>query len=74
MSAATATVMCNGQPILGRRFETVSDSMIGPGSHENAAMNAITEGRIEEGQAIAILALASAVNRLAAAQEAIANT
>lgn len=54
---------------------TVSDDyhMIGPGAHENAAMSAIAEGRIEEGQVIAILALASAVNRLAAAQEAIAN-
>jgi hypothetical protein len=36
-------------------------------------MNALTEGRTEEAQVLAILALASAVNRLAAAQEAIAN-
>ena len=47
--------------------------MNGPGAHESAAMSALTEGHIEEAQAIAILALASAVNRLAAAQEAIAN-
>jgi hypothetical protein len=52
----------------------VSDNyMTGPGAHENAAMSAVVDGRIEEAQALAILALASAVNRLAAAQEAIAN-
>jgi hypothetical protein len=36
-------------------------------------MNALNGDRIEEAQVLAILALASSVNRLAAAQEATAN-
>jgi hypothetical protein len=56
------------------RRKTVSDYYtIGPGAHEGSAMSALTEGRTAEAQVIAILALASAVNRLAAAQDAIAN-
>ncbi len=51
-----------------------SDSgMVGPGAHETNAQNAITGGRADEAQVYAILALASAVNRLAAAQETIAD-
>jgi hypothetical protein len=52
----------------------MSDShMTGPGAHEDSAMNALTGGRVDEAQVLAILALASAVNRLAAAQEATVN-
>jgi hypothetical protein len=47
--------------------------MIGPGAHEDAATNALTGGHTETAKVFAILALASAVNRLAEAQEAIAN-
>ncbi len=50
------------------------DHMIGPGAHENAASGALIEGRTEEAKVLALLALASAVNRLAAAQETLANT
>jgi hypothetical protein len=65
-------LMASRAACAGRK--TVSDNyMTGPGAHENAAMSAVVDGRIEEAQALAILALASAVNRLAAAQEAIAN-
>lgn len=49
------------------------DQMIGPGAHENAASEALVNGRTEDAKVLALLALASAVNRLAAAQEAIAN-
>ena len=44
-----------------------------PGALKDSAMNALNGDRTEEAQVLAILALASAVNRLAAAQEAIAN-
>ena len=55
--------------------EALNDNdTIGPGAHENAATQAITADRLSEAQVFAILALASAVNRLAAAQEAIANS
>ncbi|WP_167530265.1 hypothetical protein [Microbispora hainanensis] len=47
--------------------------MIGPGAHENAAANCLADKKTEEAKVYAILALASAVNRLAEAQEAIAN-
>lgn len=47
--------------------------MVGPGAHETNAMNALGPGRADEAQVHAILALASAVNRLAAAAEAIAD-
>jgi hypothetical protein len=51
-----------------------SDSdMVGPGAHETNAQSAITGSRVDEAQVHAILALASAVNRLAAAAEAIAD-
>ena len=51
-----------------------SDSdMVGPGAQETNAQNAITGGRVDEAQVYAILALASAVNQLAAAAEAIAD-
>ena len=49
-------------------------SMVGPGAHENAASAALTESRTDDAVVLALLALASAVNRLAAAHEAIANT
>ncbi|MDP9847579.1 hypothetical protein [Streptosporangium lutulentum] len=48
--------------------------MVGPGAHEDSALNALADKRPEEAQVWAILALASAVNRLAEAQEAIANS
>ena len=43
--------------------------MIGPGAHESVAHSAAMEGDTARAQVYAILALASAVNRLAAAQE-----
>ena len=43
--------------------------MAGPGAHEDSAVNALAGQRVEEAQVLAILALAAAVNRLAAAQE-----
>lgn len=46
---------------------------IGPGAHENTAHAKAMDGDTATAQVYAILALASAVNRLAAAQEAIAN-
>jgi len=49
------------------------DNMIGSGIHEDSAINALADKRHEEAQVHAILALASAVNRLAVAQEALAN-
>jgi hypothetical protein len=52
---------------------TGDSDMIGPGAHETNAQTAITGGRAGEAQVYAILALASAVNRLAAAAEAIAD-
>ena len=55
-------------------LNTVSDyDPTGPGAHENSAMNALASARTEDAQVLAILALASAVNRLAARQEAIGN-
>jgi len=51
-----------------------SDSdMVGPGAQEANAQNAIGRGQVDEAQVYAILALASAVNRLAAAQETLAD-
>jgi hypothetical protein len=32
--------------------------MTGPGAHEDSAMNALTGGRVDEAQVLAILALA----------------
>jgi len=51
---------------------TGDSDMIGPGAHEINAQNAVDGGRADEATAHAILALASAVNRLAAAAEVIA--
>jgi hypothetical protein len=48
------------------------NDMIGPGAHETNVMNAIGRDRVDEARVYAILALASAVNRLAAAAEDIA--
>ena len=71
MSAAAATVG-RGSPA-ERRTHMASDSdMVGPGAQETNAAQAIQRDRVDEAQVYAILALASAVNRLAAAQEAIA--
>ena len=53
---------------------TGDSDMVGPGSQEINAQSAITGGRVGEAQVHAILALASAVNRLAAAAETIAAT
>lgn len=50
------------------------DYMIGPGDHENAASEAIMHQEIPQATVYAILALASAVNRLAAAHEALADS
>lgn len=47
--------------------------MIGPGAHEIAASNAVADGNTADAQVWATLALASAVNRLAEAQESIAS-
>jgi hypothetical protein len=49
------------------------DHMIGPGAHEKAAHSSSMEGDNETAMVYAVLALASAVNRLAAAQEVVAN-
>lgn len=49
------------------------NTMIGPGAHEVAASSALSNGDAEDAKVLALLALASAVNRLAAAHEAIAN-
>jgi hypothetical protein len=52
-----------------------SDSdMLGPGVYETNAQSAISSGEPGMAQVHAILALAAAVNRLAAAQETIAAT
>ena len=52
---------------------TGDNDMVGPGAQETNAQNAIGRDRIDEARVYAILALASAVNRLAAAAEAIAD-
>lgn len=49
------------------------NTMTGPGAHEASASQALSNGETEEAKVLALLALASAVNRLAAAHEAIAN-
>jgi hypothetical protein len=49
------------------------DNTIGPGVHENAAMDALAKNQIQDAQVRALLAIASAVNRLAEAQEATAS-
>lgn len=55
------------------RYAMSEDDMIGPGVHENAAHSASMNGDNETAMVYAVLALASTVNRLAAAQEVIAN-
>jgi hypothetical protein len=47
--------------------------MIGPGAHEDAATNALANRDTEDAKVLALLALASAVNRLVEAQGAIAS-
>jgi hypothetical protein len=44
------------------------DSMVGPGAHENAATEAVYED-VPRAQVYALLAIASAINRLADAIE-----
>jgi hypothetical protein len=48
------------------------NTMIGPGAHEAAAKNAAADGHTEDAMVWAVLALASAVNRLADAADTIA--
>jgi hypothetical protein len=48
----------------------VDDAMTGPGAHEISAMEKLHE-RNEEAQVFALLAIASAINRLATAVEAV---
>jgi hypothetical protein len=60
-------------PDLEDGMPTGDDQMIGPGAHDNAASEALVNGRTEDAKVLALLALASPVNRLAAAQEDIAN-
>jgi len=52
------------------RMHSDDKTMGGPGDYAVTAMSAITSGRTDEAQVHAILALAAAVNRLAAAAEA----
>jgi hypothetical protein len=48
--------------------------MIGPGAHEQAAQSSLMEGDTATATVLALLALASAVNRLADAHQSIART
>lgn len=49
----------------------ISDNtMIGPGAHEDAVTNELADNDVEKAKVLALLVLASAVNRLAEAQEA----
>lgn len=50
-----------------------ANTMMGPGDHEDAAKEALYNQDYAGAQVLAVLALAAAVNRLAEAQEAIAN-
>lgn len=45
------------------------DSMIGPGAHENTALDTAADGDVAKAQVYALLAVASAINRLANAVE-----
>jgi hypothetical protein len=47
-------------------------TMAGPGMHEDAARDALALDNVAEAQVRALLAIASAINRLADAQEALA--
>jgi hypothetical protein len=52
----------------------MSNAMISPGDHEDAPVSALrNHADTAEAQVLAILALASAVNRLAEAHETLAN-
>jgi hypothetical protein len=53
------------------RMHSDDKTMGGPGDYAVTAMSAIGSGRTDEAQVHAILALAAAVNRLAAAAEAL---
>ena len=60
--------------LLPRYDRRMSNAVISPGDHENAAISALHDhADMAEAQVLAILALASAVNRLAEAQETLAN-
>jgi hypothetical protein len=67
LSCPDFAVFADGMPTMS------DDHMIGPGAHEQAAHSSSMEGDNETAMVYAVLALASAVNRLAAAQEVIAN-
>ena len=58
----------------GRHPDDRDNVIVGPGAQEINAQNTIGDGRVDEAQVHAILALASAVNRLAFGAEAIADT
>ncbi|GGK94012.1 hypothetical protein Ppa06_70040 [Planomonospora parontospora subsp. parontospora] len=47
-------------------------SMIPPGMHEDSALSALADDNTEKAKVLAILALAAAVERLAGAQQIIA--
>ena len=49
------------------------DTMVGPGMHEDAAQNRLDANQVERAQVHALLAIASAVNRLAQAMESMSN-
>jgi hypothetical protein len=51
----------------------MSNTTISPGDHENTALAEIQRNELQEAQVHALLALASAVNRLAEAHETMAN-
>jgi hypothetical protein len=74
MTEGTPTTLTRQYSLDGKWKAMSDDEMVGPGAHENSAMDAVSRGHTEEAQIYAILALAAAVNRLANAQEANANT
>ncbi|MFD1146953.1 hypothetical protein [Saccharothrix hoggarensis] len=45
------------------------DTMVGPGAHEVTATESAARGEVAEAQVFALLAIASAINRLADAVE-----
>ncbi|GAA4299908.1 hypothetical protein ACFQY7_17990 [Actinomadura luteofluorescens] len=51
------------------KVRLMNNEMIPAGSHESAAIGALHDDRTDEAQVHALLALASAVDRLAAAHE-----
>ncbi|WP_337819425.1 hypothetical protein [Pseudonocardia sp. Ae707_Ps2] len=50
------------------------NSMCGPGEHEHSAVGALADGEVEKAEVVALLAIASTVNRAAAALEKLAAT